>query len=91
MLLSDGEMQEGSNWEALMFAAHHELGSLTAIIDYNNLQSLDTVENTLSLNPLAKKLASFGCNVSTIDGHDHNELKKRFKDLNQFSDLKGKL
>ncbi|MDC1387855.1 transketolase [Gammaproteobacteria bacterium] len=81
VLLSDGEMQEGSNWEALMFAAHHGLGSLTAIIDYNNLQSLDSVDNTLSLHPLTDKLASFGCNVSTIDGHDHNQIRSSLLDI----------
>ena len=54
VVLSDGEMDEGSNWEALMFASHHNLKNLTAIIDYNKLQSLDTIEATLNLEPLAK-------------------------------------
>lgn len=79
-LLSDGEMDEGSNWEALMFAAHHKLDNLIAIIDYNKLQSLDTVQNTLSLEPLALKLTSFGLNVVEIDGHNHQDL---FNALNQ--------
>jgi len=74
VLLGDGEMDEGSNWEALMFASHHGLSNLVAIIDCNNLQSLTTVSGTLSLEPLAEKLSSFGCDVSDIDGHDHNEL-----------------
>lgn len=71
VLLSDGEMDEGSNWEALMFAAHHKLFNLTAIIDYNKLQSLGTVAETLGLEPLADKLRAFGCEVYEIDGHDH--------------------
>ena len=51
-------MQEGSNWEAIMFAAHHNLDNLVAIIDYNNLQSLDSVDKTLNINPLNKKFTS---------------------------------
>jgi transketolase len=74
VLLGDGEMDEGSNWEALMFAAHHRLSNLVAIIDCNNLQSLTTVTETLSLEPLAEKLSAFGCDVSDIDGHDHSRL-----------------
>jgi transketolase len=71
VLLSDGEMDEGSNWEALMFAAHHQLANLTAIIDYNKLQSLGSVAQTLGLEPLAAKLKAFGCEVHEVDGHDH--------------------
>ena len=74
VLLSDGEMDEGSNWEALMFAAHHRLTNLTAIIDYNKLQSLDSVANTLGLEPLVDKLKAFGCSVNEVDGHDHQQL-----------------
>lgn len=74
VLLGDGEMDEGANWEALMFAAHHRLSNLVAIIDYNNLQSLTTVKETLSLEPLEDKLLAFGCEVSSIDGHDHDNL-----------------
>jgi transketolase len=74
VLLSDGEMDEGSNWEALMFAAHHKLFNLTAIIDYNKLQSLDSIANTLGLEPLSDKLNAFGCSVHEIDGHDHQML-----------------
>jgi transketolase len=74
VLLSDGEMDEGSNWEALMFAAHHRLDNLTAIIDYNKLQSLDSVANTLGLEPLADKLTAFECDVAEVDGHDHSQL-----------------
>ena len=56
VLLSDGEMDAGSNWEALMFAAHHKLNKLIIIIDYNKIQSLDSIANTLGLEPLADKL-----------------------------------
>lgn len=74
VLLSDGEMGEGANWEALMFAAHHQLGNLVAIIDYNKLQSLDTVAATLGIEPLVGKLEAFGCSVVQVDGHDHEQL-----------------
>jgi transketolase len=74
VILSDGEMDEGSNWEALMFASHHKLTNLTIIIDYNKLQSLSSIENTLALEPLAEKLKAFGCSVVDIDGHDHNQI-----------------
>ena len=75
VILSDGELQEGSNWEAFMFASHHSLFRLTAIIDNNNLQSLTTVDDTLSLSPLDKKLQSFGWNVIAVDGHCHPSLQ----------------
>ena len=80
VILSDGELQEGSNWEALMFAAHHSLDNLTICIDYNNLQSLDTVDNTLSLRPLDDKLLSFGWKTRVVDGHDHAELSEALQE-----------
>lgn len=73
-VLSDGECDEGSNWEAAMFAAHHKLKSLTVIIDYNKLQSLGSVSETLALEPFAEKWRSFGWEVREVDGHDHAQL-----------------
>jgi transketolase len=75
VLLSDGELGEGSNWEAMMFAAHHQLDNLIAIVDYNKLQSLTTVDQTLRLEPLAEKARAFGWAVLEIDGHDHTALQ----------------
>lgn len=74
VLMSDGEQDEGSNWEAYMFAAHHKLDNLVAIIDYNKLQSLTTVDHTLRIEPLADKLTAFGWAVKEVDGHDHDAL-----------------
>ena len=74
VLLSDGELGEGSNWEAMMFAAHHQLDNLVAIIDYNKLQSLTTVEKTLRIEPLADKARAFGWAVREVCGHDHLEI-----------------
>lgn len=74
VLLSDGELGEGSNWEAMLFAAHHGLDNLMAIIDYNKLQSLTTVDKTLRVEPLADKFKAFGWCVREVDGHDHAAL-----------------
>jgi transketolase len=71
VLLSDGELGEGSNWEAMMFAAHHGLDNLVAIIDYNKLQSLTTVDETLRIEPLVDKARAFGWTAREVDGHDH--------------------
>lgn len=74
VLLSDGELGEGSNWEAMMFAAHHQLDSLIAIIDYNKLQSLTTVDKTLRVEPLIDKARAFGWAAQEVNGHDHADL-----------------
>ncbi|MDB0032206.1 transketolase [Alphaproteobacteria bacterium] len=80
VLISDGEMNEGSLWEALLFINHHKLNNLIIILDYNKLQSLDTTENTLKLEPLEDKLKSFGFKTIVIDGHNHNQIKKSLKE-----------
>ncbi|WP_150290127.1 transketolase [Sphingobium estronivorans] len=74
VLTSDGEWGEGSNWEAALFAAHHGLDNLVCIIDYNKLQSLKTVDETLRLEPLHSKFEAFGWAVREVDGHDHGAL-----------------
>jgi transketolase len=73
-LLSDGECDEGSTWEPALFAPHHKLDNLVAIIDYNQIQSLAPVAETLALEPFAAKWASFGWAVREVDGHDHAAL-----------------
>lgn len=80
VLLSDGELDEGSNWEAFMFAAHHKLNNLTAIIDYNKLQSLDSVEKTMAIEPLEQKFKSFGWDVFEVDGHNYSQISNAFLD-----------
>ncbi len=69
-VLSDGECDEGSTWEAVLFAPHHRLDNLVAIVDYNKIQSLGRVEDVLNLDPLADKWRAFGWAVREIDGHD---------------------
>lgn len=82
VLLSDGELDEGSNWEAILFAAHHQLSNLVAIVDYNKLQSLTTVDSTLRIEPLSEKFKAFGWHVLEIDGHDHEAIHEAFQKKN---------
>jgi transketolase len=86
VLLSDGECDEGSNWEAILFASHHKLDNLTAVVDYNKIQSLQPVAATLGLEPFADKWRAFGWSVVEVDGHDHSSLKKAFAKLPVISD-----
>ncbi len=74
VLLGDGEMQEGSNWEALMTAGNRRLSGLCAVIDRNLLQQGATVADTNDLEPLADKLRAFNWEVAEVDGHDHGAL-----------------
>ena len=78
VVLGDGECDEGSVWEAALFANHFELNNLVAIVDHNKMQSLDFCENTLKLSPFAEKWRSFGWNALQVDGHDHNALRTAF-------------
>jgi transketolase len=73
-LMSDGECDEGSNWEAILFAAHHRLDNLVAIVDYNKLQSIKSISETLNLEPFAEKWRSFGWEVKEVSGHNTEEL-----------------
>lgn len=74
VLLGDGEMQEGSNWEAFMTAGQFRLDNLVAVVDRNRLQQGARVEDTNDLEPLADKLRAFRWNVVEVDGHDHGAL-----------------
>ena len=74
VLLSDGELDEGSNWEAILFAPQRRLDNLVAIVDYNKLQSFGSVEEVLPLEPLVEKWRAFGWAVCEIDGHDHIQI-----------------
>ena len=75
VLIGDGECEEGSVWEAALFAHHFKLANLIVIIDHNKLQGLDSVDNTLSLGDLEMKWQAFGWEVKRINGHDHDEIK----------------
>ena len=81
VMLSDGELDEGSNWEAILFAPHHRLDNLVAIVDYNKIQSFGSVAEVLELDPLADKWRAFNWAVREVDGHDHDELQRTFAEL----------
>jgi len=74
VLLGDGEMEEGSSWEAVLFAGHHKLDNLIAVIDYNKLQAIAKVSEVLDLEPLAEKFSAFNWQVKEVDGHDIKEI-----------------
>jgi len=78
VVLGDGELQEGSNWEAAMAAGHRGLGNLTAIVDRNGLQQGARTEATNRLEPLAEKWRAFGWEAVEVDGHDHRALLEVF-------------
>lgn len=83
VILSDGECDEGSNWEAILFAGHHNLKNLVAIIDYNKIQSLAPVEDTLALEPFADKWRAFQWHVIEVDGHDHDAIAQALETKSQ--------
>ena len=74
VLLSDGECDEGTIWEAALFAQHHRLDNLVAMVDFNKIQSLAPVADTLALEPFRQKWESFNWRVLEVDGHDHAAL-----------------
>lgn len=75
VMLSDGELDEGSNWEPILFAPHHGLDNLVAVVDYNKIQSFGSVEEVLELSPLADKWRAFRWAVREIDGHDYGQIE----------------
>jgi transketolase len=75
VLVSDAECNEGSLWEAVMFAAHHRLGSLTAILDANGFQAMGRTREILDLEPHEERWRAFGWNAQALDGHDEHALK----------------
>ncbi len=80
-LLSDGECNEGSTWEAALFAGHHHLDNIVAIVDYNRVQGIAPVSEVLELAPLPEKWESFGWSVRVADGHSHQDLKNTLAQL----------
>ena len=81
VLMGDGECQEGSVWEAAMFAPSRNLDNLVGIVDFNGLQAIGTIENVLPLSPLSEKWEAFGWAVRDVDGHNHEELYETLKSL----------
>jgi transketolase len=84
-LLSDAECNEGATWEAIMFAAHHRLANLIAIVDLNGQQALGYTKDVLDLSPMAERWQAFGWDVHTVDGHDERQLTAVISDLDTTS------
>ena len=78
-LTGDGELDEGSIWESILFAGCHHMDNLCTIVDYNKLQSMGDTKDILDLEPLAKKFEAFNWNVLEIDGHNYNEIATAFE------------
>lgn len=81
VMLSDGECDEGSIWEAALFAAHHRLDNLTVIVDYNKIQSLGSVKEVMGLEPFSDKWQAFGWAAHEIDGHDVVQIEQALGQL----------
>jgi transketolase len=81
VLLSDGECDEGSVWEAALFAPHHRLDNLIAIVDYNKIQAFGAVKDVLDLEPFADKWRAFRWAVREIDGHDYHQIANALERL----------
>jgi transketolase len=75
-LTSDGEWQEGSTWEGLIFAQHHGLSNLTVLVDHNNLQGFGTTSEVASMSPLWERLRGFDIDLEVVDGHDLEALRR---------------
>ncbi len=86
VLMSDGDLNEGSTWEAIMFASHHGLNNLVAIVDANKMQALGFTKDVIDLNPLNQKWTSFGWGVRDINGHDFHEIFEAFHTLPYLKD-----
>ncbi len=80
-LLSDGEMETGSNWEALNMASAQRLDNLVVVIDRNGLQAMGSTEEILPMKNLDERVNSFGCSSRVIDGHDFQQIHRVFQDI----------
>jgi len=81
VLLSDAECNEGSVWESIMFAAHHKLSNLIAIVDNNGQQAFGKTKDILDLSPIGDKWRVFGWDVREVDGHSLPEIRRAFKEI----------
>jgi len=81
VITGDGELHEGSCWEAIMFAGHHSLDNLTLIIDNNAISMLDYTDNIVSHEGFVTRLEAFGWHVESVDGHDISKVHERLSDL----------
>lgn len=90
VLMGDGELNEGSNWEALLFAAQHGLSNFILLIDNNGMESLDKTSEILGIEPLEAKLKAFGFAVHSCNGHDFSDIANAFNKISNHPDDKPK-
>lgn len=88
VLISDGELNEGSNWEAIMYAGHHTLNNLIVIVDLNGFQGYTSTKNVINLSPLKEKITPFNWNVYEIDGHNFQDMEKVYKTISKSKNKK---
>src|SRR5262249_8721620 len=88
-MLSDGEMCEGSVWEAFLAARHHQVGNLVAIIDYNKMSQDGPISEIMEIAPLKKKIEAFGWKAMEIDGHDMKAVLKALHSISNTSSSNG--
>ncbi len=86
VLISDGECDEGSTWEAILSSAHWELGNLTCIVDYNKIQSFGRVSDVMELEPFTDKWKAFRWHVQEVDGHNHEEILTALNEAEKVTD-----
>ena len=87
VVISEGELYEGSTWEALLFAKHNKLDNLTVIIDINSLIILGTTTECLNLDPIKAKIEGLGISTSEVDGHNLNDLVSTFENSKKWTNL----
>ncbi|MCB9025411.1 MAG: transketolase [Bdellovibrionaceae bacterium] len=90
-LIGDGELNEGSNWESILFANHHQLDNLILILDFNKYQAMGRIEDVLKLEPLEQKFKSFGFDCSKCNGHDLKSLEETLTALVKNTNSKPKV
>ena len=88
VIVGDGEINEGSVWEAALSASKHKLSNLKVLVDYNKIQSYDFIKNVSQLEPIVDKWKSFGFDVSEINGHDVKKLKQNLKNFKKSKNAK---
>lgn len=89
-VLSDGELNEGSTWEAFAFAAHHKLSNLTFFLDHNKLQGFGRTDEVLNMEPLTSKLLAFGLSVTSAKGHNFSSLDQGYQEVTVAADRDAK-
>jgi len=90
VIMSDGELNEGSNWESIMFSAQNKLDNIIAIVDYNKMQSFGKTKDIIDLDPLKKKFMAFNWEVYEVNGHNISQLREVLNKVKKSNSKKPK-